>query len=286
MAQERPTREGVMLAYPVDEGRIARLGPNFFVQPKIKGERCRVEWFRDEPVLLSSYANEFQFLEHIKDPIKKLGIAYGRVPFDGEIYKHGWSQEQIRSAVGRTVNYNPEAIQLEYYIFDVADDRYDQVQRFWILDELSNKALFARPLHFVKPALADFDTWRIAVQVYLDDGYEGIILRSMTAKYTPKRSVAMLKYKPTELDDYRIVAIKEAIDKDGYAKDTLGSFLVSDKDDNVFYVGAGKLTWPERDQLWEKKDSLIGRTLVVKHEPIHTDRGVPICAVAVEVKDE
>lgn len=286
MAQERPTREGVMLAYPVDEGRIARLGPNFFVQPKIKGERCRVEWFRDEPVLLSSYANEFQFLEHIKDPIKKLGIAYGRVPFDGEIYKHGWSQEQIRSAVGRTVNYNPEAIQLEYYIFDVADDRYDQVQRFWILDELSNKALFARPLHFVKPALADFDTWRIAVQVYLDDGYEGIILRSMTAKYTPKRSVAMLKYKPTELDDYKIVAIKEAIDKDGYAKDTLGSFLVSDKDDNVFYVGAGKLTWPERDQLWEKKDSLIGRTLVVKHEPIHTDRGVPICAVAVEVKDE
>jgi ATP-dependent DNA ligase len=284
MTKERPKREGVMLAYPVDEGRIARLGPNFFVQPKIKGERCRVEWFRNEPVLLSSYANEFKFLDHIKDALQVVGRAYGQVPFDGEIYKHGWSQQQIRSALGRTVNYNPESIQLEYYIFDVAAEQYDQAQRFWVLDEVSGKALFDKPLRFVRPATADFDTWRIAVQEYLDEGYEGIILRSMVAKYAPKRSVAMLKYKPTELDNYEIVTIKEAIDKYGDPKDTLGSFLVKDKDENVFYVGAGKLTWPERDRLWANREDLIGLLLVVKHEPIHTDRGVPICAVAVEVK--
>ena len=45
----RPKREGVMLAYPGDTGRISRLGDRVFAQPKLKGERCRVEWFKGDP---------------------------------------------------------------------------------------------------------------------------------------------------------------------------------------------------------------------------------------------
>jgi len=283
---ERPKREGVMLAYPVDSGRIARLGPTFFVQPKINGERCRTEEFKGEPVLLSSYGNEFQFLDHIKDAIKDVWRAFGAVPFDGEIYKHGWPRERIDSALRRTVNISSEVTSLEYHIFDIAteDPGPDQAARFWILDNLSSRSIFAPPLHFVRPGTADFDTWRIAAQEYVDQGYEGIILRAMFTPYAPKRSVSMLKYKPTEIDEYEIVALKEAIDKNGYPKDTLGSFLVKTSDDDVFYVGAGKLTHPERDAIWKDRDNLPGRILIVKHEKITTSGGVPICAVAVEVK--
>jgi len=280
---ERPQREGVMLAYPIDEGRIARLGPTHFNQPKINGERCRTEEFQGEPILLSSYGNEFKFLDHIKDAIRDVWRAFGPIPFDGEIYKHGWPRERIDSALRRTVNVSPEVVYLEYHIFDIVGGA-DQAGRFWVLDQLEDKTVFAHPLYFVRPATSDFDTWRIAAQEYVDDNYEGIILRSMTAMYVPKRSVSMLKYKPTEQDEYEIIGVKEAIDKHGDPKDTLGSFLVKTSDDDIFYVGAGKLTHPERDAVWRDKD-IIGKTLIVKHEKIRTSGGVPLCAVAVEVKD-
>lgn len=283
MAGERPKREGVMLAYPVDEGRVARLGGLFFVQPKIKGERCRTEAFQGEPVLLSSYGNEFQFLDHIKDAIKDVWRAYGSIPFDGEIYCHGWSQERIRSCLGRKVNYNPEATKLEYHIFDIASDG-GQSLRFTILYEISSKAVFNHPLIFVAPNTANFDTWKVAAAEYVDQGYEGIILRHLMAEYVPKRTVTMLKYKPTCIDEYKIISVKEAIDKHGEPKGTAGSFFVEDADGNTFYVGAGKLNWTERDAIWKYRDDAIGKMLVVKHEEITTDRGVPVCAVAVEVK--
>ena len=283
----RPEREGVMLAYPIDEGRIARLGPTFFVQPKINGERCRTENFHNEPVLLSSYGNEFQFLDHIKDAIKQTWNHIGPVPFDGEIYVHGWPRERIDSALRRTVNVSPEVGELEYHIFDVAAEKYDQAARFWVLDSMDSHegGFFTYPLHFVKPSTADFDTWRIAAMEYTEQGYEGIILRSMTGLYVPKRSVSMLKYKPTEQDEYEIVHCKEAIDKHGEPKDTLGSFLVKSSDDDVFFVGAGKLTHPERDAIWERREEVVGKMLIVKHEKIRTSGGVPLCAVAVEVKE-
>jgi hypothetical protein len=281
----RPEREGVMLAYPIDEGRIARLGPTFFVQPKINGERCRVENFHGEPILLSSYGNEFQFLDHLKEAIKRVWLQVGPVPFDGEIYVHGWPRERIDSALRRTVNVSPEVGELEYHIFDLTGEKVDQAGRFWVLDEVAQRSFFDEPLRFVRPHTADFDTWRIAAQEFVDQGYEGVILRSMTSLYVPKRSVSMLKYKPTEQDEYEIVHCKEAIDKHGEPKDTLGSFLVKGSETDVFYVGAGKLTHPERDSIWKRREEVIGKMLVVKHEKIRTSGGVPLCAVAVEVKE-
>ena len=117
--KERPKREGVMLAYPLDEGRLSRLGKHFLMQPKLRGERVIVEWFAGEAVLISSYGNEFKFMDHITAALKPLYDKFGPIPFDGEIYKHGWSQEQVNSAMNRKVNRSSESANLEYHIFDI-----------------------------------------------------------------------------------------------------------------------------------------------------------------------
>jgi hypothetical protein len=82
-----------MLAYPLDDGRLSMLGKHFLMQPKLRGERVIVEWFAGEAVLISSYGNEFKFMEHITSALKPLYDQFGPIPFDGEIYKHGWSQD-------------------------------------------------------------------------------------------------------------------------------------------------------------------------------------------------
>ena len=268
-------REGVMLAYPLDSGRVSRLGSYFFVQPKFKGERCRVEWFHGEPILLSSYGNEFRFLNHITEALKRVKR---KLPFDGEIYKHGWNQGRINSAANRKVKRNEDSTQLEFHIFDTQESGI-QDERFNFLN-----LKLSWPLIPAETVLIQSNRWQDYAQKYIEQGYEGIVLRSPIGLYSTKRSTALLKFKPTEVDEYTIFDVLEAVDKNGEKKNTLGSFLVKAKDEETtFKVGAGKLKHSEREELWKRKESLIGKTLEVKHELTKTEKGIPDCAVAVRV---
>lgn len=276
-------REGVMLAYPADEGRISRLGSSYIIQPKFKGERCRVEWFHNEPVLISSYGNEFKFLTHITEGLKKLPLSF-QLPFDGEIYKHGWNQGRINSAANRKVNENEDSKQLEFHIFDLQLSM-KQVLRLGVLVGIKQHQTFSWPLVVVESIVpTSKDQWKELTLHYVEQGYEGIIFRKLDGIYTPKRNTSLLKFKPTETDEYKICEVLEAIDKNGERKNTLGAFLVRSKDETVsFKVGAGKLNHLEREQLWERRETLIGKILEVKHEMTRTEKGIPDCAVAVRV---
>ena len=93
----------------------------------------------------------------------------------------------------------------------------------------------------------------------------------------------MLKFKPTEEDEYTIATVTEAISEEGFPKGMVGAFHVYGDDNTVFGVGAGKLTRSERVRYWKNASDLTGKKLKVKHEKIKTVNGIPICAVAVEV---
>ena len=280
----RPERKDIMLAYPTEEGRVYRLGNSYFAQPKLRGERCRIEWFHDDPVLISSYGNDFKFLEHIEYALKTLGI--GEIPFDGELYVHGWNQERINSAANRKVNVNPDSPKLEYHIFDIQDASSSQLDRMAVLKALNAHCLIQHPLHLVETAVVKHDSWLRKCQEYCDDGYEGIILRDPDAPYYTPRNVCLLKHKPTEQDTYTILSVKEAISEDGYAKNMVGSFQVAGDDKTPFYVGAGKMDHPTRVRLWRNRGDVVGKILIVKHEKIKTVGGIPLCAIAVELKEE
>lgn len=282
---ERPKREGVMLAYPLDQGRLSRIGSQFFVQPKINGERARLEWFGDEPVLLSSYGNPFSYLDHIKTALKGLYSHLGPIPLDGEIYVHGWPRERIDSALRRTVNKSDENEYLEYHIFDIASQGDMQAARIGMMLDLKNTMVLPECLQVVETRLIGHDLLDDMCQLYLEEGYEGAILRNYHGLWVPKRNVGLLKYKPTEIDEYVILKVHEAIDKYGDAKGMLGGFTVKAPDvDEEFKVGAGKLTHPERVAIWKMRMHYPGRMLVVKHEPIRTTNGIPVCCVAMEVR--
>ena len=95
----------------------------------------------------------------------------------------------------------------------------------------------------------------------------------------------MLKYKPTETDEYIIIGVEEAISKDGIPKGMVGSFLVQGDDEITFKVGAGKLKHNIRRHYWFIQSTIIGKTLVVKQGKIKTTEGKPTCAVAIKIKD-
>ena len=278
-------REGVMLAYHVDPGKLSRLGESFFIQPKYNGERCRVEWFHNEPILLSSYNNIFPHLSHIKKELLSFHKETGVNPdFDGELYVHGWPRERIDAAIRCPVNYNPDNEFLEYHVFDVQGEA-NQSFRLSLL----NAAFFRFGFNCIKLVptyTSNKDTWVGSANFFIDNGYEGAILRKSDALYTPKRTTSLLKFKPTEEDSYTIIAVLEAIYQSGDPKEMVGAFRVRDSDNLEFNVTAGKLLHSERIQLWKDQQFLIGRQLLVKHEKLKTSHGVPVCAVAVEIGKE
>jgi ATP-dependent DNA ligase len=124
--------------------------------------------------------------------------------------------------------------------------------------------------------------------IFLEQGFEGAMLRKIDyPTYEPRRLVGqMLKYKPTEIDEYLIIGVEEAISLAQEPLGMVGSFLVQGDDGMEFKVGAGKLKHKERREYWERKETLLGKTLVTKQGKILTTEGIPTCMVAVEIKEE
>ena len=184
--------------------------------------------------------------------------------------------------MSRKINENPDSALLEFHIFDYQGSvsQWERIHRLRTKEEAGN---IEKPLVYVPFTIVSSLNWLEQATAYTSEGYEGIILRGAIWSYEKKRSLYMLKFKPTEQDTYKIAGVLEAISKEGNPKGMVGAFHVYGDDGTVFDVGAGKLTHPERVRYWENRGDLVGKNLIVKHELLKTVGGVPLCSVAVQV---
>jgi len=273
----RPERQGIMLANIVTENKLEALYPYCIAQPKLNGERCRVEWFHNEPILFSSYGNEFAFKEQIKACL----CAMPKENYDGELYVHGWSRDKIASVANRKTNKHADDDLLEFHVFDIQDMYNTQAVRTNILEGTRFNGNVKRVPHMIiTPRVI-----MAATRAYIDAGYEGIILRDIHGYYEMRRTNVMLKYKPTKVDYYMILKLNEAESEDGEPLGMVGSFVVASKEREPFSVSAGKLKHDERRLYWAKRTEIPGRWLKVKHEEIKTSGGVPVSCVALQIVD-
>lgn len=110
------------------------------------------------------------------------------------------------------------------------------------------------------------------IQEYLENGYEGAILRDPRGIYKYGRSTMreqiIFKIKPVEDAEGVIVGLYEQLDKNGNPKDTLGGFDIQSSEFKVeFGVGTGVgLTKELRQKIWDNKEKYVGRTIVFKYQ--------------------
>ncbi len=153
------------------------------------------------------------------------------------------------------------------------------------LYSLQSKGLFGPPLHIVTTNMSNTENWSEQAREYVDMGYEGVVLRKIDSPWIAKRSVSLLKFKPTEEDEYLILEVQEAISQEGEHKGMVGSFTVtSDTHEQTFNVGAGRLSHEERIAIWERRRSVIGKYLITKHEKGRTSGDIPLCTVAIKIR--
>lgn len=179
-----------------------------------------------------------------------------------------------------------------YYVFDLHDCKHGYEDRLRFL----HSDVIRGPLpSFIKileqSLLANEDDMLAYEAAKVEEGYEGIILRSPEAPYKFGRSTVkegyLLKVKRFEDSEAEIIGFEEEL-KNGNAaetnelgrtkrstaaaglsgKGTLGAFLVRDLVTGVeFSIGTG-LTALERQHFWNRQNEYVGKLIRYKHFPI------------------
>jgi len=287
-------RKGIQLAMPFDERRLLNQGrfhtrwtPPYLVQPKLNGERCRV--IREEGIclLLSSTEELILSVPHIQQwCLTHLPIG----EFDGELYKHGRTWAEIHSVVSRTVDLHSNYGEMELHIFDWPSRNEPQLMRSVELRKLLTTIdirTLGGPVKLVNSHVAN--NLEEVYQLYdrfIGEGYEGFIIRELSAPYERKRSGAMMKFKPKATDHYKITGCYEAISEDGTPKGILGGFNCIDDMQTRFQVGAGKLNHDERRIIWNRYTTcgnIGGDTLEVEYQTLSDKNKVPLFSRAVRI---
>jgi len=273
-------RTGVMLAKPFERRHLDQMPSTVIVQPKLQGAHIKAVPTHDGYMLLSSTGLQKFSMPHIVDALNKAFPHWGEAPtLDGEAYCHGMSQQDIMSIFSRTKNLHADHGALAFHIFDMISG-VGQNERLYRLKSLD----LAPPLRLVESLAISQETLQESTAAFINNGYEGIIIRDPNASYLYGKRKCILKLKPGRTDDYTIIGGFEAISKIGEPKNMLGGLFLHDDKGNHFKSGAGCLTHEQRYGWWIRRFDLPGKIAHLKYNNL-SDSGIPLEPILMEIKD-
>lgn len=244
--------------------------PMVYVQPKLDGNRCLVNRFTGK-----MYSRSRKEITHLPDIGKAVVDACANLPnfvvwVDGELYAHNMTFNDLQTAIRRWKNVDKEGTrelqaQVKLHIFDIiADLKWSD--RLDILDIIGDNPLIER----VPTVLIRMDTLESYHKSFIDQGYEGIIIRKDGTSYEGKRSVSLFKHK-TFLDMEGIV-VGHKLEKHDASK--LGSLVIQLADKST--VDARPAMPAERKAyILEHLDEFMGLTATLKYQELDAETGTP-----------
>ena len=226
-----------MLAYPVSDKPIDYTKP-VFMQPKLDGVRCLIqqEFHKDgdKVVAYSRTGKKWLNIDHILQSLKPFFAGNPDVILDGELYNHALKDdfEKIISCVRKTKPTDVDRAEsrklVQFHCYDIVDETttFDERYKF-VFDNLRDsygvRTVQTHEVHAEKYAYQ-------LHQTFLDNGYEGSILR-LNTEYHCKRSHSLRKFK--DFLDAEAVLV-DWVEGKGKRKGTIGKFIAIDADGNEF----------------------------------------------------
>ena len=178
-----------------------------YVSPKLDGIRCIAVMKKGKCTLWSRSRSPITSAPHIVKAIENV-TWMGDFVLDGELFTPGIPFERITSLT-RTKDPQPGSESIEYHVFDLPKHPGPFSERLVTFEKMFDRGL-AHPIHLVENFLAeDKDEMTGLFTSYLEEGYEGLMLRDIHSRYEGKRSTGLLKVKLMADEDYPIVGVKE-----------------------------------------------------------------------------
>lgn len=186
----------VQLSNTYDPTKLGHKLPQWYVSYKLDGLRCVALRNGDGKwILYSRKGKELLTVDHIKPQLELIYNSKGWTFFDGELYKHGLTFEEVQGPVmAFTKGQVPE---MEYHLFVggnaenfLAGEKPNHVE---VINEITE--LEATHIKVVNRGIINFYEIIDKVEEAFEQGYEGIMLRDPNNLYDYKRSNALLKLK-------------------------------------------------------------------------------------------
>jgi small-conductance mechanosensitive channel len=280
----------VMYAQRMDKIKVINPLALYIIQPKIDGNRCigRIE---EEIRLLSRKGKEQTGIEWLKEELKRVSR---HVVLDGEI-EVGGSLE----TTGSVRRKSEQALDAVYTIFGAYDinqwiskkhvDKYEDCfeRAKYVVDEIGSSHVNLIESYYVNAKDEDdfYDTIEMYKQKFIDQGYEGAVLKTVDHLYQPsagsKRSTDWIKLKPQESTEGIIVDILEG---EGEHEGLVGKFLVK-WGGFTFEVSPGKIKHDERRFIFNSKTNYIGMRLEFVYQQLNA-YGKPRDTHAIKIRQD
>ena len=242
-----------------------------FVQPKLDGLRCLIYVSAtNEIVTQSRTGGIFTTMEHITSGLGHFFQKYPKVVLDGELYTNKYPFEELVGIIKRKhidESDLPKIRDVHFHIYDVVSlEGYVERHQF-ILD---NHRLFPNTFEIVKTEEAKtVEDFKTKFTEYIQEGYEGIMLRNKSGPYVSNHSHDLQKYKEFEEDEFVIVGFEEAGGRDA------GTVIwrCATKTGNKFDCRpVGSIEY--RKELFRNAQANVGKLLTIKYQEL-SEKGIP-----------
>ena len=267
-----------------------------YIQRKLDGFRYIIHVTPDEITFHSSSGDVVLPFPQIANSIRKsfdkiyeyVHEKYGVNEYylDGEIYRHHkiidergevigenpfGGFQNVSSACQTQVHITPEKQelrdQMQFYLFDVCIDApytvREKILNYFIDDENVIRVENYRIINANEEEIERY------FNLFLSQGYEGVIIRQLDKPYEYKRTKQILKYKPLIDDEFKIVGFKKSI-----TGETVGSFECILPDGRTFFANPKDAfgTDKVKKEIWDHQEDYIGKWITVEFLEYSNDK--------------
>jgi len=242
-----------MLAQEFDEKRLDWSNKKYYVQPKLDGIRC----IRKNQTSYSRNGKPFYVTDHIHEP---------EVMFDGELYNHDLKDDfnKIVSLVKKKTFSSEEKYEIEntiqYHVYDCPDiegsfeERFNYLYEYFQSHDVKNCVLVPTFL------VTDVEDIKRMHDRFLEQGYEGTIIRESSKNYEQTRTYQLMKYKNWMDSEFTII---DVIEGTGNRSGTVGKVVVK-INEKLTCESNVKADFKTLTDIWNNKEDYIGKSCTIK----------------------
>jgi len=271
-----------MLAHPFTK-RKHNINYPAIVQRKFDGVRCLAKLNSDGTVaLMSRKGKEFPHLNHIKNDVAANNSDQALV-LDGELYSDTLTFQELVGLVKRVTlkpGNDEQMLEVSLRVYDCVElnNEADFTDRYLTITNLTEGAEY---LSLVENVRVSTESEIHAAQArFVEEGYEGAMVRNLTGAYAIGKRSANLQKVKTFLDgEYLIVGFTQ-----GTGNETGCVIWECHTPAGQPFGVRPRGTQEDRKVLFQNGSDYIGRQLTVRYQEL-TDDGVPRFPVGIAIRD-
>lgn len=244
--------------------------PLFYASRKLDGLRC---YYKSGSGQLMSRNNKpITGFEHLASSLQQICDVHELDLIDGELYKHGLNFQKTAGIINSDKNINEdEKNQINYNIFAILGKNIKNTSV--MVDILTNRIktnVYDSHITIVQYEIVPNNKQSIEEKCiqYVNEGYEGIMLRHPDKQYDFKRSDALLKYKMFKEMCLTIVGFEEGTGKN---IGVLGALILTNKSGTINCKCGSGFDEEERNTIWSDQSNWIGKIVEIKYQDITDD---------------